>query len=395
MKPYVSIVIPVYNVEPYLEKCLESVLAQDYQDFECILVDDGSTDNSGRICDEFAVSDPRFTVIHKSNGGPVSARKAGLQKASGRFIGCVDSDDWIEQDYYKNLVQMQKKYNADIVAGNHVRDIGQESYPVCNNIPAGIYNRQDILPNLIYSGSFFEFGMNPSLCTKLIRKDILDITQMSVNEDIVGEEDPAVLYPSVLEADKILITNLYGYHYVQRQGSISKSLYSNDSMRLKAVFDYIEKIFISKNVINELKFQMMQWKKYVFLEHHIQMFDEGKNNNSILSPYGGILPHSGIVIYGASALGQTIDRYIKSLDEAIAREVLWIDKAYENFQKQGLAINAPEDILKLNDEYDVVLLASVTENIVCSMKKYLLNLHVPEHKIRWLAEDFLNSENVI
>ena len=166
-------------------------------------------------------------------------------------------------------------------------------------------------------------------------------------------------------------------------------------MRLKAVFDYIEKIFISKNVINELKFQMTQWKKYVFLEHHIQMFDEGKNNNSILSPYGGILPHSGIVIYGASALGQTIDRYIKSLDEAIAREVLWIDKAYENFQKQGLAINAPEDILKLNDEYDVVLLASVTENIVCSMKKYLLNLHVPEHKIRWLAEDFLNSENVI
>ena len=124
--PYLSIIIPVYNVEQYLKKCLESVLNQTYQEFECILVDDGSTDASGRICDEFAISDSRITVIHKENGGLVSVRKAGLKNASGRFIGCVDSDDWVEPDYFEKLLKMQKKYDADIVAGNLFRDIGED-----------------------------------------------------------------------------------------------------------------------------------------------------------------------------------------------------------------------------------------------------------------------------
>ncbi|MCM1112008.1 MAG: glycosyltransferase [Muribaculum sp.] len=389
-KPYISIVIPVYNVEPYLEKCLNSVLGQNYQDFECILVDDGSTDKSGKICDRFASADPRVTVVHKSNGGLVSARKAGLQKAAGEFIGCVDSDDWVEEDYFEKMVEMQQKTGADIVAGNHFRDVGSESYPIFNNIPIGLYSREDILPKLIYAGKFFEFSVHPSLCTKLIRKRIVDTTQMSVNEDIVSDEDGAVLYPSVLEADTVVITDICGYHYVQRQGSISKSECPDDLRRLRLVFDHVEKAFASKGLLEDLKFQMMQWQKYVYLERHIQVFDDQTSGDTILQPYGGIPLHSRIVVYGGSALGQTIVRYISG--DHLAENVLWIDQAYENFQKQGLPMFPPEDIRKLENQYDYVLLASVTERIVASMKRCLLDLQVPEDKIVWLSEDFIDGD---
>lgn len=392
---YISVIIPVYNVEAYIEKCLNSVRQQTYQGFECIVVDDGSTDNSGKICDTFASLDARFTVIHKQNGGLVSARKAGLQKASGVFVSCVDSDDWIEKDFLEGLVNYQKKYNADIVAGNHVRDIGLESYPIHNKIPVGLYSRQEILPQLIYAGNFFEFSLNPSLCTKLIRRNILNITQMTVDENIFMEEDSAVLYPSVLEADKILVTDLCGYHYVQRQGSISKSVGTDDLERLRLVFRHLENTFISKGVFAELKYQLIQWKKYICLERQIQIFDGATSGNYILLPYGGIPLHSRIVIYGASALGQTINKYIKSLENNVVSEILWIDKAYKNFQNQGLPVKPPEDIQKLQNEFDYVLIATVTEKLVCSMKECLLELKVPEHKIRWLSEDFLNNEKVI
>lgn len=387
----ISIIIPVYNVESYLEKCVTSVLNQSYAKFECILVNDGSTDGSGTICDKFAALDSRITVIHKENGGLVSARKAGLQKATGKFIGCVDSDDWIERDYFENLIKAQQETGADIVAGNHYRDIGLESYIVPNRIPPGIYDRSSILPQLIYSGNFFEFGLHPSLCTKLIRKDILDVTQMNVNEDIFCEEDGAVIYPSVLKADKILVADMRGYHYVQHQGSITKSTGADDARRLQLVFDYLEHVFADENVLAQLGGQLKQWKKFIFLERQIQVFDEKPFGKTILLPYGGIAPDSRIVIYGASFLGQTIDRYIRSMKDNQVETVLWIDRAYDNFRRQGLPVSPPEAIQNLKDTYDYVLIASVTERIVHSMKECLLDLNVPEDKILWLTETFLQE----
>lgn len=151
----ISIIVPIYNVEAYLQKCLSSILDQTYRQFELILVNDGSTDASGEICDYFAASDDRITVIHKKNGGVTSARKAGLRRAIGDFVGWVDPDDWIEKDYFEKMVLAQEDSQADIVAGNHFRDIGKQSYTVCNNILAGLYTRESILPKLIYSGKFF------------------------------------------------------------------------------------------------------------------------------------------------------------------------------------------------------------------------------------------------
>lgn len=390
-KPYISIIIPIYNSEPWLEKCLNSVVHQTYRNFEVILVNDGSTDKSGEICERFAASDTRIKVIHKTNGGVVSTRKAGLKKASGEFVGWVDSDDWIEDDYFEKMVKSQQQADADIVMSNHFRDIGSWSYTVCNKFPVGLYGKEELVPRLIYSGEFFASGITPFFWSKLFRKNILDKTQMNVDEKISFGDDIAVVYPSILEADKILVTDICGYHYVQHQGSITKSVDSGDAEKLRRAFSYLDHIFSQSMWYDQLHFQLVQWLKYAFLERSIWIFDEKSTDGSILCPFGKIPSHSRVVIYGGSAIGQSIKTYIDKQD--LAQNVLWIDMTYENFRRQGLKIDPPKDIQKLGGEYDFVLLASGTKNIVDSMKEYMLELQVPEGKIRWLSEEFINMKD--
>ena len=119
MNPEISIIVPVYNVEKYLKRCIDSILNQSFTDFELILVDDGSTDNSGKIIDEYAIKDERIKVIHKENGGQGSARNRGLDIANGNYIGFVDSDDWIHKDMYKCMYQIISEDNTDIVQVGH------------------------------------------------------------------------------------------------------------------------------------------------------------------------------------------------------------------------------------------------------------------------------------
>ena len=111
--PLVSVIVPVYNVEYVIENCIESILSQTFTDFELVLVDDGSPDNSGRICDEYAKKDDRVIVIHKENGGVSSARNVGIDRAKGKYICFVDSDDYVSKDYLKTLIDVKKNNKAD------------------------------------------------------------------------------------------------------------------------------------------------------------------------------------------------------------------------------------------------------------------------------------------
>ncbi|EGP5489252.1 glycosyltransferase, partial [Enterococcus faecium] len=139
----ISIIVPVYKVEPYLRKCVDSILAQTFTDFEVILVDDGSPDNSGKICDEYASKDSRVRVIHKKNGGLSSARNAGIDVARGKYLGFVDSDDYIEKDMYEllydNIVKEQADLSIcgiyDIYAGKKVKILPEE-YKVLDKVSA-------------------------------------------------------------------------------------------------------------------------------------------------------------------------------------------------------------------------------------------------------------------
>ena len=139
--PKVSIIVPVYNAEKYLQECVESVLCQTLSDIELILVDDGSTDSSPTLCDQYAAQDRRVKVIHKPNGRAASARNAGLRAASGEYVAFVDADDWISPDMYEKMLQT----NADVTLCDYVRFQGEKLFPFTQpNVAAGFYNKAQI-----------------------------------------------------------------------------------------------------------------------------------------------------------------------------------------------------------------------------------------------------------
>ena len=143
----ISVVVPVYNVEKYLERCVDSILSQTVKDLEIILVDDGSTDGSGAICDAYASRQERITVCHKENGGLTSAWKAGLALASGKYTGFVDSDDWIEPDMYERMLELAEREQADMTVCGLIFDFEDPKIPKreeSSNFRREVYNRRDV-----------------------------------------------------------------------------------------------------------------------------------------------------------------------------------------------------------------------------------------------------------
>ena len=167
----ISIIVPVYNAEKYLRKCIESILNQTFKDFELILVDDGSTDSSGKICDEYALKDSRIKVIHKENGGLSSARNAGLDVAKGEYIGFVDSDDWIEMDMYGELYRLIKENNTDIsVCGiNNIKDIKYKNENLKEKIQIIKKEGEEFKKN-----RYGEYYLGVSVWNKLYRKEVIE-----------------------------------------------------------------------------------------------------------------------------------------------------------------------------------------------------------------------------
>jgi glycosyltransferase involved in cell wall biosynthesis len=176
MNPIISIIIPVYKVEKYLHRCLDSILAQTFIDFECILVDDGSPDNCPAICDEYAKKNNRITVIHKENTGVAAARDSGLSKASAEFVMYVDSDDWLEPNALELLYKKQRETDADIVVGGLKRiHSWRNMFYICPKIPK---NMQPV--------AYFLFYCHKGLYSKLFRKNLF--SNYTIPETNVGED---------------------------------------------------------------------------------------------------------------------------------------------------------------------------------------------------------------
>lgn len=200
--PQISIIVPVYKVEQYLHKCLDSILAQTFTDWECILIDDGSPDNSGKICDEYAQKDSRFRVIHQENAGVSAARNAGLNAALGEWIGFVDSDDWIEPETYETALNAANKYCADIIQWGFFLNDGDVDY---NSIQ---YDEKEIYTPI----------MN-SLWASLIKKKLFLEHEIILPVDIKVAEDMFVMAKLMYFSTKTYIISDVFYHYYEHLDS--------------------------------------------------------------------------------------------------------------------------------------------------------------------------------
>ena len=228
-KPLVSIIIPVYKVEQYLRTCIESVLEQTYTNWELILVDDGSPDKCGEICDEYAKIDHRIKVIHKDNGGLSSARNAALDMPpKGEFVTFLDSDDFWHKDYLSIMVGLQQSFNADIVQCGFIRGKDTVFPAITNDVTSAVYDNHKI---------FLSEKANVIMCGKLLRTSLFDNIRMPVG---LYNEDDWTAWKLYYKAKNIVVTNQALYYYTLNPASIMGQL--NKKPDLRYINAYNERI---------------------------------------------------------------------------------------------------------------------------------------------------------
>ena len=220
-----SFVIPVYGAEEFLPACVESLLAQTYENIEIILVDDGSPDNSPAICDEFAKKDSRVKVIHKENGGATLARTTGTEAASGEYICCIDADDYVSRDYIEKFAKAAAETGADMLCCGHFIARGEELIEKPLPDRKGLYWKEqietEIFPKLIQTVSASYFA--PSLWGKAIKKELFLSEQREIPTELKIGEDGACIIPCVYRANTLVILPECLYFYRVNPQSITKN----------------------------------------------------------------------------------------------------------------------------------------------------------------------------
>ncbi|OUP66029.1 hypothetical protein B5F12_00450 [Pseudoflavonifractor sp. An176] len=254
MEPLFSVIVPIYGVEKYIDKCIGSILNQTFTDYELILVDDGSLDRCPQICDEYAKTDDRIKVIHKANGGLVSARKAGCKVASGKYIVNVDGDDWIRDGYFDAIAQIAEQYEPEVICFGTIYHWGNREEEVSCQYTSKYYSREEIeneiFPVLIEAetGEYFP----PSIWSKAVRRDLYRTCQDKVDDRIVIGEDVACTRQIIYWAKNMYVMNDCLYYYRQNDQSMTKSKKAF-SMRSPELISHILMELASNNVQMELQ----------------------------------------------------------------------------------------------------------------------------------------------
>lgn len=254
--PLLSIIVPVYNVEKYLHRCIDSILNQTFTNFELILVNDGSTDNSRNICEEYSIKDARIIVIHKKNEGVSSARNTGLDNAKGKFITFIDSDDYISNDYLETFFIENLSKIDFIIQGI---EISKNNEFIKSKIYNGYFNFDSICNcvinnNILYSG--FIFG-------KLFRLDYINNNGIRFNKNFSFKEDLIFLLDYIYVINNVYVVLNYGYKYIiHDNGLSSRKHYFKDLY-------YIEKDIKNKIELINDKFNSNEWLDYNIKYFHL------------------------------------------------------------------------------------------------------------------------------
>lgn len=228
MPPLISVIVPVYNTKAYLPRCVDSLCAQTCRDLEILLIDDGSTDGTDKLCDELAGKDDRIRVIHKENGGPSSARNLGIRNAAGRYLGFVDSDDYIEADMYEKLLQVitEKKAGCAQIGRDEIGADGKALKNICE-LPESLtaYEGKDFLRELLLHRG------DCSFCTKLLKKELFENEQFPEG---VLNEDFHLLVKILPRIGTVYSLPEYGYHVFYRPDSNTRDMNKNRFPRVYA-----------------------------------------------------------------------------------------------------------------------------------------------------------------
>lgn len=374
----VSVIIPVYNMENYIKQCLDSLVRQTNQDFELVIVDDGSTDRSGEICEEYRTVFKHIQIIHKKNEGLISARMEGLRKASGRYISFVDADDWVETDFLEFLVTAMEENQADIVASGYIKEEKTRNEKVLNLCGSGIYEREDlvnqIFPRMMYFKGFFEFGISPYLWNKIYKKEMLVKCYQGINTDINVGEDVAVVYPYILQAGKAVLCDAAKYHYRRHSQSMTAEKKQDFYANAANLYLYLYKAFQKTAFCECMLKQLDQYLRMMVWNRSPERFIEADKN---IFPFGNIPKGSDIVLYAAGDVGKRYYSQIKRT--AFCHLVAWVDARFDSDELKGFGVESIDVITERQFDYLVIAIESM--DTVNQVRAMLINRGIDAEKI--------------
>lgn len=376
----ISVIVPVYNVEEYIEACLDSIVGQTYRNLEIILVDDGSTDCSGRICDEYAEKDDRIIVIHKENGGLVSARKAGVRLATGEYSSYVDSDDWIDKNAYEKLIKPLSLYHPDILAFGFVKEYSEFKVEKKEILSKGLYSKGDFFHEVemhIMNNPFFCKAVEISVWSKLFKTHLLKTHQLKVDDRICMGEDLAVVFPSIFDVNSIYIENEVLYHYRVNKKSVCWNKREDEYNRYLNLIEYISKkrkyLKEWNDKLERYFIQIVYW--YLILCATERCFIA--NSKCILFPE--LMRNDSIIIYGKGVFANNLIEAMNKID--FCNIITCIDRVDADKIRQ-----IPEEL------YKYIVVAITDYSAVQSSTKVLEKLGIHMSKVLYIQKENLITE---
>lgn len=377
--PLVSIVVPAYNVQDYIEECIISLRAQTYQNIEIIIVDDGSYDRTGEICDSYAEKDARIRVIHQKNSGVTVARKNGLLSATGNYVSFVDADDWVESGMIEGMLDLIG--DADLVSTGAFRERNKSFQEIrIDGYAEGVYEKEkmgDLFNTMIFDVEQGKLQpLTPWLWNKLFNINMMKEAYLKVDETLRFSEDAALVYAYILLCRKIVISHQVYYHYQYREDS---AVHRVNEYKIEEVLTAYRSM---KSILKDqtgLLFQLQKWLVAMVCcsINEVMGLDERIYIPEFIPDLGG-LEGKHIILYGAGNVGKS---YYVQMEKFGYDIIAWADKSYKNHFDKGVI--APE---KIDDYvYDVILIAIESPETAEKIKTSLIKQGVQRDKIVWKA----------
>ena len=374
----VSVVVPVYNSEKYLEKCIDSIVNQTYTRLQIILVNDGSTDGSLSICHEYSEADERISVINQTNCGVAEARKRAVCASSGEWITFVDSDDYIDNDYIEKL--LCNAHDCDLVTSG----LNYGGRVTTDNIEEGKYTLNEdspVIRNLLYAENGFSRGILTNMCGKLFKTALAKITAQYVDKDVYYGEDGEFVYKYILACQRINVTKYCGYYYRVNHASICHTYHEDFLININKLYLSLKREFEKSQYRHILIPQLEKW-----IAVNIRLAPEIMGICRDNLPVGFIIPDKKIicgkkiVVYGAGRVGRDFIRQI--VKEDICEDFLWVDRNWINKEQfLGQVVKNPEKIKDF--VYDYIIIAVNDIKNAEAISEYLLSQNVSRDKIIW------------
>lgn len=387
--PLISVIVPIYNAAPYLTKCIDSIRKQTYTKLEIILIDDGSTDSSADICDQYAARDKRIHVIHKLNEGHVRARKEGFKLSHGEYITFVDADDWIDSDMYMRMFEGGVQYGVDMAITGNTREFPNGIlFEEKINIEEGIYQREEIQkkiwPLISDTSKFFVWGISLTLWRYIYKREIIFDNLLLVDDGIKIGEDIAIVLPCYFTINSLAVISGCFYHYRQHKNSIKRMAKREEYLSSKVSLEYLLKrakeaqmsIIMEKRIVYLTFFQILTSSYMLFIDE----------KSGVLEPYH-IKKGSKVIIYGAGIVGEEILTRIQ--EKKFCEIILWVDS---NAEAYGERVNHPDAINKVS--YDYIILAVANQDIREQIKKDLVHSGVDGRTIADIDKEFFTLERL-